>query len=309
MEVKAYDPSGREVMTWGFKTSVAIRNTDGLPQPTPASCTENDTTVTINDYVYSFSKETGWLQGVKVGSRHISLSRGPRFVAARRSDRSYDQFFNLDDKEAEKKKTDYTLYDDYGALQQLRWHGDTLTASYAHGTVSTIDYSFLEDGSMTVDVHYCFNGVVDLMGIAFDYPEGCVVSKAWVGKGPYRVWQNRLRGPQYGYWNNHYNDPIPGESWDYPEFKGYFADVDWMTIKTREGSITLSDLGGNYIGVYEPRDGRDHLLYTLPETGLSVLSVIPAVRNKVNTTDLNGPSAQPHWVKGNGVYHVNLRFE
>lgn len=56
-------------------------------------------------------------------------------------------------------------------------------------------------------------------------------------------------------------------------------------------------------------DGRDHLLYTLPETGLSVLSVIPAVRNKVNTTDLNGPSAQPHWVKGNGVYHVNLRFE
>lgn len=309
VEVKAYDPSGREVMTWGFKTSVAIRNTDGLPQPTPASCTENDTTVTINDYVYSFSKETGWLQGVKVGSRHISLSRGPRFVAARRSDRSYDQFFNLDDKEAEKKKTDYTLYDDYGALQQLRWHGDTLTASYAHGTVSTIDYSFLEDGSMTVDVHYCFNGVVDLMGIAFDYPEGCVVSKAWVGKGPYRVWQNRLRGPQYGYWNNHYNDPIPGESWDYPEFKGYFADVDWMTIKTREGSITLSDLSGNYVGVYEPRDGRDHLLYTLPETGLSVLSVIPAVRNKVNTTDLNGPSAQPHWVKGNGVYHVNLRFE
>ena len=51
----------------------------------------------------------------------------------------------------------------------------------------------------------------------------------------------------------------------------------------------------DYIGIYQPRDGRDHILYTLPESGISLLKVIPAVRNKVNTTDLNGPSAQPFW--------------
>ena len=35
---------------------------------------------------------------------------------------------------------------------------------------------------------------------------------------------------------------------------------------------------------------------------------IPAVRNKVNTTDLNGPSAQPKWV--DGVYNgrIILKF-
>ena len=151
------------------------------------------------------------------------------------------------------------------------------------------------------------------MGICFDYPEKMVKGKQWVGKGPYRVWQNRMEGPQYGYWQTQYNDPIPGESWEYPEFKGYFADVTWMQIETSEGKIGISpityDSSPLYVGVYTPRDGRDHILYTLPETGISILKVIPAVRNKVNTTDLNGPSAQPYWSKGKGSINAILHFE
>lgn len=38
------------------------------------------------------------------------------------------------------------------------------------------------------------------MGVMFDYPEDKVLSKRWVGDGPYRVWQNRLHGPQLGVW-------------------------------------------------------------------------------------------------------------
>lgn len=64
-----------------------------------------------------------------------------------------------------------------------------------------------------------------------------------------------------------------------------------------------------YVGVYQPRDGRDRLLYTLPETGISLLQVIPAVRNKVNTTDLNGPSAQAVWAHGERSGQVMLHFE
>ena len=159
-----------------------------------------------------------------------------------------------------------------------------------------------------MNVDYNFNGVVDLMGICFDYPEQLVKSKQWVGKGPYRVWQNRQEGPQYGYWQNDYNDPIPGESWEYPEFKGYFSSVNWMKFQTTEGQFGIEQQAGK-IGVYTPRDGRDHILYTLPETGISILKVIPAVRNKVNTTDLNGPSAQPYWSKGKGSINAILHFE
>lgn len=53
---------------------------------------------------YRFAKKDGRLMGVEVGSKAISLSNGPRFMAARRSDRSLDQFYNHDDKEAEKKR-------------------------------------------------------------------------------------------------------------------------------------------------------------------------------------------------------------
>ena len=54
----------------------------------------------------------------------------------------------------------------------------------------------------------------------------------------------------------------------------------------------------NYVGVYQPRDGRDALLYTFPATGISLMNVIPPVRNKVNTTDLIGPSSQAFWADG-----------
>ena len=148
------------------------------------------------------------------------------------------------------------------------------------------------------------------MGVKFGLPESEVQSKQGLGHGPYRVWQNRLHGPQLGIWSNDYNDPIPGESFTYPEFKGYFAGVQWMKLKTNTGIITIQPGTDNdYVGVCQPRDGRDQLLYTLPETGISLMQVIPAVRNKVNTTDLNGPSAQPVWARGTHVGEVTLHFE
>ena len=80
-----------------------------------------------------------------------------------------------------------------------------------------------------------------------------------------------------------------------------------MQFQTAEGQFGL-EVMADKIGVYTPRDGRDHLLYNLPETGISILRTIPAVRNKVNTTDLNGPSAQPYWSKGTGRIIAILRF-
>ena len=38
--------------------------------------------------------------------------------------------------------------------------------------------------------------------------EDQVISKRWLGAGPYRVWQNRIHGTQYDVWENDYNDPI-----------------------------------------------------------------------------------------------------
>ena len=309
IEIKATGNDGEEIMTWSTRLADKCNNTATDVQ---AQYTESAEGVTVKSgaKTYRFSKENGRLVSAEIAGTTMSLTNGPRFVAARRSDRSLDQFYNHDDKEAEKKKTLYTEFADQGAFDGFEWKDGELTVRYRHGSLDAVNWRFLQNGGIDVTCNYNFGGVVDLMCMAFDYPEAKVKSKSWVGNGPYRVWQNREQGPQYGYWHNDYNDPIPGESWDYPEFKGYFANVKWMQIQTGEGKISFSGLTGDeHIGVYTPRDGRDELLYTLPQTGLAIYKVIPAVRNKVNTTDLNGPSAQPKWLNGKGQVTFTLNIE
>lgn len=314
VELTAVDHHGDTIMTWSTKVQPSAAVNSAVASEVSTSETADELLVKAGERTYYYSKKNGRLEKVTVGRRTISLSNGPRFVAAKRSDRSFDQFYNHDDQDAEKKKTQYTEYADQGAFHGMTWldtaAGKTLRVSYDYGTLHHVDYIFQQDGSVRMQAEYDFNGVVDLMGIAFDYPESKVKSKAWVGQGPYRVWQNRLDGPQYGYWQNAYNDPIPGESWEYPEFKGYFAQVDWMQLTTEEGKIGIKAIqNASNIGVYQPRDGRDHILYELPATGISILQVIPAVRNKVNTTDLNGPSAQPYWSTSSKTVVVDLKFD
>ena len=50
-----------------------------------------------------------------------------------------------------------------------------------------------------------------------------------------------------------------------PNLKGTFANVQWMTLKTQEGTISICNrTPQNYVGVYQPRDGRDGLLLYFP---------------------------------------------
>ena len=313
LQVTAVDKYGNELFTWSYPLpSRATKAPDGTA---PAIQREADRlTVTAGGRVFTFSQKDGQLKGVSVNGKQIDLKDGPRFICAKRADRSMDQFYNHDDKDAEKKKTQYTEFEDLGKLVSLDAKEDgnrvVVTATYKLGCFDMAVWTIDSEGTALLDFYYNFSGVVDLMGVKFDYPEELVVSKRWVGDGPYRVWQNRLHGPQYGLWENDYNDPIPGESFDYPEFKGYFAHVDWMSLRTKQGTIHIqNETPDSYIGIYEPRDGRDHLLYTLPKTGISVMKVIPPVRNKVNTTDLIGPSSQAKWVDGTQNGRIVLRFE
>lgn len=307
LQITARNPKGEEVFTWSFKSNL-MTITSGLATNCIQTETAEELSIQAVEKTYTFSKKDGRLKQVTVGGRIVSFSNGPRFIAAKRADRSQDGFYNHDDKEAFQKKTDYTEYEDQGVFCGFELNDGVLTAHYQHGSLNTVKWTFNNNGEVALSADYYFNGVVDLLGISFDYPENKIKSKQWVGRGPYRVWQNRLEGPQYGYWQTVYNDPIPGESFEYPEFKGYFADVAWMQLETMEGKLGII-APDTYVGVYIPRDGRDHLLYTLPNTGISFLKAIPAVRNKVNTTDLNGPSAQPYWSKGKGTISTILKFE
>ena len=300
----AIDYRGEELWRWSYKIPVHSKNQNIQTASIPSFVTSVEfLTVSAGNAKFAFSQKDGELKKVTINTKEISFGNGPRFIAARRADRSLDQFYNHDDEAAKSKDRTYTEFKDAALFTgfETKENGGNLivTCNYKLGNLDKAQWTFAADGTATLDYNYNFSAVVDLMGVKFDYPEEKVQSKRWLGDGPYRVWQNRLHGTVYDIWTTDYNDPIPGESFTYPEFKGYFANVSWMNLKTTEGEISLTNETPNsYIGVYEPRDGRDKLLYTLPKSGISILNVIPAVRNKVNSTDLNGPSAQPKWVDG-----------
>ena len=311
------DKYGYELWRWTFPVDKLNRETEQFSASSGrVSYTETEKGITVkaNGRTFVFSKKDGQLKDVSVNNRKISFANGPRFIGARRADRSLDQFYNHDDEKAKAKDRTYSEFTDAAVFTKLdvKKEGGNLilTANYKLGNLDKAQWTIHPDGMATLDYTYNFSGVVDLMGICFDYPEEQVLSKRWLGAGPYRVWQNRIHGTQYDIWENDYNDPIPGETFTYPEFKGYFGSVSWMSIRTKEGTISLTnETPDSYIGVYQPRDGRDRLLYTLPESGISVLNVIPPVRNKVNSTDLCGPSSQPKWVDGSQTGRLVIRFE
>lgn len=151
------------------------------------------------------------------------------------------------------------------------------------------------DGSVEVSWEIVCTNAVDILGVTFDIDEAHVASKRWLGNGPYRVWRNRPEGVNFGIWENAYNDTIPGESWDYPEFKGFFSGTRWMELGLKDGTILRMDLltQAATVGVFAPRDGRSALkLYTMPPLGLSVLDVIPAVGNKCDPPFRVSPSGR-----------------
>lgn len=303
LRLVALDAGGDTLFAWGERLLGPV-----LPVMRHAAYTTSRSMgrldVSVEGRVYSFSEANGRLRNVEVHGKSMHLGNGPRFVAARRADRGRRSV-------KAGSMTEYRCY-----LDEAKFKGFTLADSgrlvchYEGGYLQEVVWTFVEGGDVKVDVKYRFNKVVDLMGVMFDYPESQVLAKSWLGNGPYRVWQNRWQGPQYGCWHNEYNNPIPGETFEYPEFKGYFGHVDQMRIETTEGRINLVNLDHeNYVGVYAPEDGRDHFLYRLPDTGISILKYIPAVRNKIDYSDKNGPSAWPHTAQGEYECSFVLRLD
>ncbi|MCG8306339.1 MAG: beta-galactosidase [Cytophagales bacterium] len=140
---------------------------------------------------------------------------------------------------------------------------------------------------------------IDFLGISFNYPEEKVKSMQWLGKGPYRVWKNRIRGSNFGVWEKDYNNTITGESFDnlvYPEFKGYHAHVNWIRFETLEGPFAVMIETPNlYVHTFTPAAPKAVAGGTMPpfpEGDISFLYEIPAMGTKFKQATELGPSGQ-----------------
>ena len=313
--VTANNAAGETLWTWSW----SLKTSSDLARIAPANVSakaeyrsDYDAFVVVAaGQEFRFSKATGEIASIRQGAKSISFGQGPRFIAARRGDRTFDGSVDPQAAKGIDRVYKEIAYPSSLTTITARMEGaEVLVEARYFGALQTIRWHVSPDALVRLDYEYSYDGVVELLGIKFDYPEANMKSIHWLGRGPYRVWQNRIHGTTLDVWANKYNDPIPGESFVYPEFKGYFNDWRWAVVETSEGTISLGNgTPGSFLGVYTPRDGRDAMLYTLPQTGLSVLDVIPAVRNKVNATDLIGPSSQAQRVSGVHRGSLQLRFD
>ena len=287
------DPTSHELWTWSW----SLTSTDSKPTSSTGilklSETANLITIRNGSTELSISKDKGTLQ-----NSQLEITGGPRLIAYRRKDRTYEDvagYSRLTHLESKTENGAIVIEAGYdGALKHLRWR---IKPAGAQGLVADLDYE------------YSFDGFVDILGVRFDADEKSIRSMRWLGMGPYRVWQNRLEGTRLDVWQNAYNDSTPGEKWIYPEFKGYFRDVRWATFMTnRGGSFMLStDNSNSYLGLFKPTDGVNGLL-DFPDVGIAVLDVIPAMRNKFHTTDEIGPQSKAKQVGGVVRRKIELRF-
>ncbi len=162
-------------------------------------------------------------------------------------------------------------------------------------------------GDLRLDYSYRLDGEFIYQGITFDHPEEKFKSVRWLGEGPVRVWQNRLRGTTLGVHEIAANDVQPGESWDFPEFQGCFAGLRWARFETAVGPLTVSSLQpGTYLRIGTPRISHPFTTVAFPAGDLSILEAIPAIGSKFITPEKTGPSSQP--AKAAGLHTGSLVF-
>lgn len=299
LHVTAKDWGGRDLWTWSHALPDKPRPVErSLTQPLPRAEASDDghggTVVRAGASEFHFDGTTGHLTRVVRAGKSIAFGNGPRVVAFRRNGRRFDDISGT------------------STLAQLTHRRDgsivIVEARYT-GPLRKTAWSFGPDGAVQLDYEYAIEGVVDLSGVQFDYPEAHLKAKRWLGRGPYRVWQNRMEGGVLDVWRVAYNDPVPGQTFEYPEFKGYFDQWYWLALQTNDGEIRITNpSAAGFLGLYTPQDGIDGLL-ELPPLGIALLDVIPAMRNKFDAPDALGPQSQPRSVTGVQRRSVHLDFQ
>lgn len=168
------------------------------------------------------------------------------------------------------------------------------------GDLKKVTWTMYNSGWLQMDYEYFVEGKQYFTGITFSFPESDIIGAKWLGDGPSHVWKNRLQGGMLDVYERMYNNVLPGDnSWEYPQFKGYFADVSWMEFNTVYGKFTVvaqdEDLFVRLFDFYGISGPTNYPV--LPTGDISFLDGIPPVGTKLamgisNDTWKLGPAGE-----------------
>ena len=244
------------------------------PSTKAVEVTENDNLLSIScaGISYAFDKTTGFLTQVNNGKKVLSISGGPALAGAEAT-------------------LTGMLYNRQGDSVMLDVNYKITNGSYK------VQWIFKAGKPAQLNYTYSLKGPQDFMGITFNYPEANITGMRWLGQGPYRVWKNRMKGQQYGVWQKDYNNTITGESWLYPEFKGWHANVGWVTIQNNEADFTVYTGNENiFLQILQPQKPKgaknDNTSPPFPAGSIGFMHAISAIGTKFQPAEVMGPQSQ-----------------
>ena len=159
---------------------------------------------------------------------------------------------------------------------------------------NTLQWTIYPSGWIKMKVNYFPSAYfTNFVGVNFNFPESQIKGIEYLGKGPYRVWKNRLKGGSLGVWNKDYNSTETGESWVYPEFKGYHANLYWAKLRTTSKPITIVTENENlFLRLFTPAFKTDQWKNyepLIPSGDISLMQGIPSIGSKTQRNETTGP--------------------
>ncbi|MDR0395190.1 MAG: glycoside hydrolase family 2 [Tannerella sp.] len=289
LRLTAKDVYGKEIYTWTRTVTPAHQYVSSIVETGSGTIQKeergNDLVLNAGRTQVTIDKTQAVIREISVGGKRLSLANGPRYTC---EGMALDDVKNLVEDGIEKIRFSFIRKD-----------------SRRPGKRNIIQLALLPSEWVEIDYTFDVGGYYDYIGITFDYPENKVKRIKWLGNGPYRVWKNRLKGVTFNIWEKDYNNTVTGESWDYPEFKGYHSNLYAADLTTDEGVIRFVAASDDlYLHLFTPDNpvGRnnDNTLGKFPDGQLSILNAVSPVGTKFRQAEDLGPQSQRNYFQSSG---------
>ncbi len=300
--LEAHDPHGRLIHRWSWPVKspdvkvseiLAQGTSDQVDDKSAINLVEMPDRLILNasGTHLEFSKETGMLEKVNIGGNELPITGG--FIVGKESP----------------VVTELEHFKEAGSLHMKVSFDDK----------SQLEWILYADGLLDLKARYHMDqSKVPFAGISFLYPEENIQAVQYLGNGPFRVWKNRMPGSNFSVWDKNYNNTITGHKGiDYPEFKGYYSNLYWITIKDHlENEFTVycrsEDIFLRLFSSAEAPEPRTTTV-THPAGDISFMHGIPAIGTKFKEAGQLGPQSRPyHYVSRRiqgGALQLSLTFD
>ncbi|MEP6747319.1 MAG: glycoside hydrolase family 2 TIM barrel-domain containing protein [Bacteroidota bacterium] len=272
--VTVNDRYGREIFTWSFPItmpSVVAGKMISKSGNDAVSFSELDSVYTVRagKNTYQFNKLNGLLKEVRSGNDIIPFNNGPVI------------------QEGSNNFAGFTI----------KKEGDSIIISSVYNkknAFNTLQWTIYASSLLKMEIHYFPDAYfTDFIGVNFSFPEASIKGVQYMGNGPYRVWKNRLKGNLFGIWNKAYNNTETGETWNYPEFKGYHSNIYWCKFITNGQPFTvLTENEDLFLRLFTPAwktDQWHNYEPIFPKGDISFMQGIAAIGTKTQRNETTGP--------------------